>query len=104
MPALSPRRVETARPHWLVIDEAHLFAENGPIIDAHLLDGVGITNYGHFQGRVTKRTRTITGNKKACLFGWDEWKWSEDGKTLLSGRYAVTATTYGSLRQFFGLG
>src|SRR5580704_2429499 len=23
MPALSPRRVERARPHWLVIDEAH---------------------------------------------------------------------------------
>jgi hypothetical protein len=89
--------------HQQTVDGLRMFAEHGPIIDAHLLDGVGITNYSHFQGRVTKRTRTITGNKKACLFGWDEWKWSEDGKTLLSGRYAVTSTTYGSLRESFGL-
>ncbi|MBX9460705.1 MAG: hypothetical protein KL785_05995 [Brevundimonas sp.] len=38
---------------------------------ADMLGAAGIDNYSHFQSRVTKRTRTITGNKKAFLFTWD---------------------------------
>src|SRR5271155_1734660 len=82
------------------VDGLRIFAEHGPIIDAHLLNNVGITNYAHFRGRVTKRMHTVTRNKNACLLRWDDWQWSDDGKkTLLSGRYAVTTTTYRSLRQ-----
>lgn len=101
---LTPEQVATFVDgiHQQTIDGLRVFAEHGPVIDAHRLDEVGITNYSHFQGRVTKRTRTVTGNKDAYLFGWDEWEW-EDDTTLTSGRYAVTETTYRSLRKFFGL-
>src|SRR5207302_7489410 len=48
--------------HEQTVNGLRIFAEHGPVIDAHLLDQVGITNYAHFQGRVTKRTRTVTRN------------------------------------------
>jgi hypothetical protein len=82
-----------------------VFAEHGPIIDARMLGDAGIANYSHFQSTVTKRTRTITGNVEALLFGWDEWKWdSNEAYKLLSGRYAVSVQTHSALRQYFGLG
>lgn len=77
-----------------------IFAEHGPIIDANLLDGAGIDNYGHFQGRVTKRTRTVTGDRHAFLSTWDDWT-SEENAARGYGRYAVTNTTWGSLREVF---
>jgi hypothetical protein len=43
-----------------------VIAEHGPVIHAKLLNDVGIENYGSFQGGVTKRTRTITGDSEAC--------------------------------------
>ena len=76
-----------------------VFAEHGPVIHAKLLDDAGIENYGHFQGRVTKRTRTVTGDKSAYLFAWDTWADAEDG----IGQYAVTPTTFRSLRIYFEL-
>lgn len=76
-----------------------IIAENGPKIHASLLDAAGIDNYGHFQGRVTKRTRTITGNREAFLFAWDDWGKAEDGV----GHYAVTPATFRSLRIYFNL-
>ncbi|WP_157082389.1 hypothetical protein [Sphingomonas pruni] len=74
-----------------------VIAEHGPVIDAKLLGAAGIQNYGHFQGRVTKRTRTVTGDKEAYLFAWDDWTETEDGV----GQYAVTPTTFRSLRIYF---
>ena len=50
-----------------------VIAEDGPVIHASALERAGITNFGHFQGRITLRTRTITGNEDAFLFGWDNW-------------------------------
>ena len=76
-----------------------VFAEHGPVIHAKLLDAAGIENYGHFQGRVTKRTRTVTKDKDAYLFAWDDWTSAEDG----IGQYAVTPTTFRSLRVYFEL-
>lgn len=76
-----------------------VIAEHGPTIRANLLAQAGIENYGHFQGRVTKRTRTVTGDKDAFLFAWDDWQAQEDG----IGHYAVTAKTFRSLRVYFNL-
>ena len=77
-----------------------VIAEHGPVIRANLLDQAGIENYGHFQGRVTKRTRTVTGNRHAYLFTWDDWQSEENGGV---GHYAVTAATHRSLRIYFNL-
>lgn len=76
-----------------------VIAEHGPVIHASLLGKAGIENYAHFQGRVTKRTRTVTGDKDAYLFTWDDWTQAPDGV----GHYVVTQTTYRSLRTFFDL-
>ncbi len=74
-----------------------VIAENGPVIHATLLDAAGIENYSHFQGRVTKRTRTITGRKGVFLLTWDDWKKLPDEV----GHYAVTQRTFESLRSYF---
>lgn len=74
-----------------------VIAENGPVIHATLLDAVGIENYSHFQGRVTKRTRTITGRKGVFLLTWDDWRKAPDEV----GHYAVTRRTFESLRTYF---
>jgi len=79
-----------------------VFAEHGPVIDARLLSEAGVKNIRHFQSRVTTRTRTVSGNPNAFLFGWDKWSWDPDGH-FKSGRYAITPTTYLSLRRYFGL-
>jgi hypothetical protein len=76
-----------------------VIAEHGPAIHASLLDEVGIENYAHFQGRVTKRTRTVTKDKDAFLFGWDDWSEQPSGV----GHYAVTQATFRSLRIYFEL-
>jgi hypothetical protein len=76
-----------------------IIAEKGPAIHASLLDDAGIENYGHFQGSVTKRTRTITKDKNAFLFAWDNWQDAPDG----IGHYAVTQETFRSLRIYFKL-
>lgn len=77
-----------------------VIAEHGPVIHASLLDRAGIENYGHFQGRVTLRTRTITGNPNAFLLAWDDWGSKANGGI---GHYAVTAKTHRSLRIYFQL-
>lgn len=76
-----------------------VFAEHGPVIHAGLLNAVGIDNYSHFQGRVTKRTRTVTKDKDAFLFAWNDWAAAPDGV----GQYAVTPETFRSLRIYFKL-
>lgn len=76
-----------------------IFAEHGPVIRAKLLNKVGIENYGHFQGSVTKRTRTVTGERKAYLFAWDDWTEHSDQV----GYYAITPATHRSLRIYFEL-
>jgi hypothetical protein len=77
-----------------------VIAEHGPVIHASLLDRAGIENYGHFQGRVTLRTRTVTGNPEAFLLTWDDWQSKANGGT---GHYAVTVKTHRSLRIYFQL-
>lgn len=77
-------------------------AKHGPVIPANVLEEAGIENYGHFQGRVTKRTRTVTDNKHAFLFTWDDWN-SEENAERGYGHYAVTETTFRSLRAYFGI-
>jgi hypothetical protein len=76
-----------------------VIAEHGPVIHAKLLNDVGIENYGSFQGGVTKRTRTITGDSEACLFAFDDWSEAEEGV----GHFAVTKNTFRSLRIYFEL-
>lgn len=83
----------------VTIDGLRIIAEHGPAIHASLLDEAGIENYGHFQGSVTKRTRTVTKVKGAFLFAWDDWQKAPGG----IGRYAVTDVTFRSLRQYFEL-
>lgn len=78
----------------------YVFARNRGIVKAKMLTEAGIENLPHFQSRTTIRTRTITGDRDAYLLGWDDWTRVEDGE----GRYAVTPTTYRSLRRYFGLG
>jgi hypothetical protein len=70
------------------------------VIAANLLNEAGIENYGHFQGRVTKRTRTVTGDKHAYLFTWDDWQ-SEENAERGYGHYAVSEKTFRSLRRHF---
>ena len=79
-----------------------VIAEHGPVIAANLLQEAGIENYTHFQGRITKRTRTITGDKHAFLFTWDDWGSGENAERGY-GHYAVTDTTFRSLRSYFEL-
>ncbi|MDB5393074.1 MAG: hypothetical protein JWM91_580 [Rhodospirillales bacterium] len=78
-----------------------VFAESGPVIRADALSAVGITNFGHFQGRVTRCTRTVKGSKDAYLFAWDDWAEGENAARCF-GHYRVSAATYHALRQFFG--
>ena len=75
-----------------------IIAEHGPVIKADMLNQTGITNYGHFQGRMTLRTRTVTGDKDAFLFGWDDWGSTENDGI---GHYGVTDETFRSLRKYF---
>lgn len=84
-------------------DGLKVFATTGPILLADALNVAGITNYGHFQGRVTQRTRTIKGKKKVFLFTWDDWTTKENTERGF-GRYAISDTTYRSLRTYFKLG
>jgi hypothetical protein len=96
---LTPGEIETFMEGCSdqTIEGLKIVAEHGPAIHASLLDDAGIENYGHFQGRVTKRTRTVTKDKDAFLFGWDDWGKADGGV----GHYAVTPTTWRSLRIFF---
>jgi hypothetical protein len=74
-----------------------VFAEKGPTIFARDLANAGVDNISHFQSRVTIRTRTVTGESDAFLFGWDDWSAVAEG----DGRYAVTPETYLSLKRYF---
>ena len=76
-----------------------IFAEQGPVIRVKALMDAGIENYSHFQSRTTIRTRTVTGQKDAYLLGRDNWDVAEEG----DGCYAVTRTTFESLRRYFQL-
>lgn len=79
------------------IDGMRVFAIHGPVIRAEMLNEAGIENYAHFQSRVTKRTRTVTGERDKFLFSWDDWTEHESGV----GYYAVTSETLRSLRIYF---
>jgi hypothetical protein len=76
-----------------------VIAERGPCIEAGWLDGTGIESYASFQRSTTRRTRSITGRKTDFLLTWDDWEPLPDGQ----GHYAVSATTFRSLRVFFEL-
>lgn len=79
-----------------------IFAERGPVILANALNAAGITNYGHFQGRVTRRTRTVKRDEDAYLFTWDDWSEGENMEREF-GHYAISDVTYRSLRRFFNM-
>ena len=76
-----------------------IIAEHGPVIHASLLDDVEIESYGNFQGGVTRRTRTVTGDRHIRLFAFDNWPDQPDG----IGHFAVSSTTHRSLKIYFGL-
>lgn len=76
-----------------------LIAEHGPVVKAKVFTDAGIENLSHFQSRTTIRTRTITGDSDAFMLGWDDWDEVDVGE----GRYAVTPTTFRSLRSYFQL-
>lgn len=76
-----------------------LFAQHGPSIKATLLEEAGFENLGSFQGAVTKRARTVTKNRSAFLLAYDDWSEHDDGV----GLYAVTQTTFRSLKAHFGI-
>jgi|GEM_PF-3832949 len=99
---LTPGQVETfmAGCSLKTVAGLRVLAEHGPVIRASLLDRAGIENYGHFQGRITTRVRTVTGNRRAFLVTWDDWE-SEENAGI--GHYAITAKTYRSLRIYFNL-
>lgn len=78
-----------------------LFAEHGPVINGSLVAQLGITNFSNLQMSVSKRTRTVTGNKKARLLAFDNWEFG-DGRSVVSGRYAVTPATCQALKSAFG--
>jgi hypothetical protein len=82
------------------VEGLRVIAEEGPDISAHLLEKAGIENWGHFQGRTTKRARTVTGNKQAYLLAWDDWQ-AEHNQEAGCGHYAVTRRTFDSLREYF---
>lgn len=96
---LTPGQVEDfmAKCSEKTIAGLKVFAEHGPAIQAKLLNAAGIEKYGHFQGRITQRTRTVTGDANAFLFAWDDWNEAEEGE----GQYAVTLATFRSLRIYF---
>jgi hypothetical protein len=79
-----------------------VIAKQGPVITGDTLEEAGIENYGHFQGRTTKRARTVTGDKSAYLLAWDDWA-SEDNQQFGCGHYAVTMPTYAALVRYFDL-
>ena len=76
-----------------------VMAEQGPVVRAQALIDAGIENLPHFQSRTTIRTRTVTGDKAAFLFGWNDWTEVEEGE----GKYAVSPITFQSLRRYFQL-
>lgn len=77
-----------------------VFAKRGPVILANELQAAGITNYGHFQGRVTQRTRTVTRRKKVYLFTWDDWSTGANAQRGF-GHYAISRNTWESLKAYF---
>lgn len=76
-----------------------VIAEHGPVVKAKVLTAAGIESLRHFQSRTTLRTRTITGDGDAYMLGWDDWDEVDVGE----GQYAVTPTTFRSLRSYFQL-
>ena len=85
------------------------FAENGPVISVVTLNAAleearveagrdYAMESSQFQSRTTKRTRTVTGRGDVYLVGWNEWNDVETEEECL---YAVTPTTYSSLKQYF---
>ena len=85
------------------------FAENGPVISVVTLNAAleearvelgrdSAMASSQFQSRTTKRTRTVTGRGDVYLVGWNDWNLVETDDECL---YAVTPTTYSSLKQYF---
>ena len=98
---LSPGQVEElmAGCSEYTVKGLRVIAESGPVTHGSTLISAGIENLRHFQGSVTKRTRTVTGDRHAFLFTWDDWSEQPNG----IGSYAVSAATFRSLRIYFGL-
>lgn len=54
---------------------------------------------------ITRRLRTVTGNKEAWIFDWydEDWEWDRDRKTWAKGLYFIPSPAILSLRQAFGM-
>ena len=54
---------------------------------------------------ITRRLRTVTGNKEAWLFDWydEDWEWDQERKTWAKGLYFIPSPAIQSLRQAFGM-
>lgn len=85
------------------------FAQEGPVISVTTLNAAleearvelgkdSAMASSQFQSRTTKRTRTVTGRADSYLLGWNDWHLAETDEECL---YAVTPTTYRSLKQYF---
>lgn len=79
-------------------DGLEVIAIHGPVVDGRLLHEVEIENLGSWQGAITKRTRTVTGDRNAFMLAWDDWTVAPDN----IGKYAVTQVTHQSLQAYFG--
>ena len=54
---------------------------------------------------ITRRLRTVTGNKEAWIFDWydEDWEWDRDRRTWAKGLYFIPSPAIQSLRQAFGM-
>jgi hypothetical protein len=111
-----PQIRDFIRGYEQVESALRLFAEHGPVLDARLLANVGVVDdptgeergwdgviaISSFQRNMTKRVRTVTGNKMAFLFTWGPWEHDSEGR-LTSGQYVVSPATFRALRKYFDL-
>ena len=74
------------------------FADHGPVISVVTLNAALEEIRAELLHDSAMRTRTVTGRLGIYLLGWNDWNLVESEDECL---YAVTPTTYESLKQFF---
>lgn len=73
-----------------------IFAEDGPVLSKEQLLARLAMELRTFLAATTKRARTVTGNKNVRLIGYRGPHTDDDNRV-----YAVSLTTYRSLRRFY---
>lgn len=80
--------------------------QGGRVKMSALVEELNASNWGELRGfhaGITKRTRTITGDKEAYLLEWDEDQavYAVDDVTYEDGEYFMSKTTLTSFRKYF---